>query len=420
MLQELSMAASINSKKKRERTKTSVLYFDMEGSSKWINSLGPVEVSESKEYLQAVFKVIVSKHACDDYSEERSRGDDGYAYFADELNCIKAAIEYFDYIPEMVRMFPHLKHIKANPRLIAFSDIISGGHPGAYTGVNIEAILPLERNFGEVGFFRIIGDMLYMQLDSSLKGKFKKLLNNVEGKNGASYEIYEYYKNFNMEQIRKRYLPPFMPKFQEALHKFFSNNLATRTAITLSLTKKLFHAKISDVLSREHFTKTVLDCCRAYLELTVSSDPTKEGAWKFKVAYWDYDYTKATLSVYSYSYPDRLSCYSFDNKISINCGDNIVGQCFKSNIVVIMDTNHPDYQPLHGHRGHINLTTIAAFPVIDPNTYEAMGVLTVDTRVEKYFTNNTEEIKYHEMLLSSFTSNLALAKFLTIDKEGCK
>ena len=92
-------------------------------------------------------------------------------------------------------------------------------------------------------------------------------------------------------------------------------------------------------------------------------------------------------------------------------GENIVGKCWDTGKVIVMPTTSGDYVPLHEFREN-KISSIAAFPVLDPSTKTVEGVLSVDTKIPGYFSGKSEETKYIAELMGSFTMNLLLANYI--------
>ncbi|MDO8282546.1 MAG: GAF domain-containing protein [Thermodesulfovibrionia bacterium] len=389
--------------------KRSILYYDLQNTGEW-RLLNATEKSKVKRHCHDIFIDITTEYSCEPINRDSFRGDDAFAFFCSEIDCIKAGLSFLQQLPDMVRRVPYIEHVLLNPRIIAFNDFISGKSQSDYTGRHMEEILPYEKTFGKAGSFRIVGEDLWYTLPADYKIQFADTGEKIAGKRGATYPVYEDKLGMNPIAISKRFITAtYIHKYEDSLYKFFSTNLAARNGITLSLGKRL--QETGTPYTKKEFQKVVLDWCRAYLEMTVSGKvPKVDGTdWKFKVSYWS-NVDEEHMAIVNFSYPPNVICYSYRDSIKLKKGENIVGECWASGEEIIRLTDAGNYEPLHDKRDD-KIVAIVALPVFNPSTRDVIGVLTIDTKIERFF-DKKEEIKYLKELLSSFTMNIGLAHFL--------
>ena len=79
------------SRKKVTEKRISVLYWDLESSGSI--KIGKLKKSKVKRYIQQRFTEVAEDNRCDRVVFQAFKGDEAFAYFRDDGDCIKAGIE---------------------------------------------------------------------------------------------------------------------------------------------------------------------------------------------------------------------------------------------------------------------------------------------------------------------------------------
>jgi hypothetical protein len=186
-----------------------VLCYDMKGSGGWHHKLSRTEETSVHAYCRAFFMLIATKHHLPLEPEYVNiRNNNTMAYFDSIDDCVSCGLELLNTIPEMIRMCPHLSDIEElTPRIIAFSDIVTGENMGICSGEHLHTITKSQniRRYFEGGCFRIIGEHSFGRLASEIKREFGL----IDGTRRARYQVFESIRKYDTVAISEHHVIKF-------------------------------------------------------------------------------------------------------------------------------------------------------------------------------------------------------------------
>jgi len=190
--------------------------------------------------------------------------------------------------------------------------------------------------------------------------------------------------------------------FKLALKAYFQAKAASEI-----LKDKLIRDK--GKISKEHIIKEILRTIRNYCE--VSYENKIQGECYFRVIYWVSD-GKGSLKVGGYAFNEELNQSILSKIMDLQDGSNIISKSYNDKHIYVLSKNDNDNFTHDYYIDDEFTKTSIAIPVSLLDKSDIYGVVTIDTRVHKYFSKDEIEMDMFEDQLTLLLLELAYTERL--------